>query len=464
MYKNIANPRSLIKKEKRSIIAGIGVTLGLGIVDLLITGLSYKSLNSHISRVEHNLEKFMSTQHQFDEKILQIDENIVHIIDSLRSNVNQQLAIIDCKLAIETGRLFANQISFQWDHKLNSLFKSAITGQITSALTPDILTPDDLMKIMNDHSNLKSTYFSKNTYNLYRVGKLTLVGAFYNITDNTITVHHVLTIPMVSPASLFPYFKIEQTGVVKNNVCLFLDLPEYMYKYKNEFFPLDKNCHPGNAIITCFLPVLRESMHNTCLNNFTYCKPFQTPCKTTYSYDNSGILITTTETLTAYQFETNKKSINVIPKSDVQTKFLSWHNTVNVQIGKLFIEKPSLTASHLIQNFSRTNLNNWNRVLNLTFEKINAANTSNILQQINSLKQPNSETKSNTFLIYMLLFSLGSIAIGSIATLVYQKFPINFFRKYITKKNCPDNPEINNQLYPELDLEATNVIIHPQSN
>jgi hypothetical protein len=125
---------------------------------------------------------------------------------------------------------------------------------------------------------------------------------------------------MVDPTSMFPYYKIEQTGVIKKNVCFFLDLPEHMYKYKNEFFPLDKNCNPGNSIITCFLPVLRESMHNTCLHNFTQCQPFQTTCKTFYSYDNSGILVTTNETITAYQYKLNLKAIKTIQKNPSPNK------------------------------------------------------------------------------------------------------------------------------------------------
>ena len=174
MYQNIANPNSTPNRGKRSIIAGIGVSLGLGIVDLLLTGISYKSLKSHIAHVQQNLDKFVSSQHHFNEKILPIDENIIHIIDSLKSDINSQFRRNDCKIAIETGRLFANQLIFQWDHKLNSLFKSAITGQITTPLTPDILSPKDLMAIIADHSILKFTYFSKNAYNLYRDRVLTI--------------------------------------------------------------------------------------------------------------------------------------------------------------------------------------------------------------------------------------------------------------------------------------------------
>ena len=320
------------------------------------------------------------------------------------------------------------------------------------------------MEIIADHSILKFTYFSKNAYNLYRVGKLTLVGAFYNTSDNTITIHHVLTVPMVNTRSLFPYFKIEQTGVVKNNTCFFLDLPEYMYKYNHEFFPLDTSCNPGNSIITCFLPVLRESMHNTCLNNFTFCKPSQVPCKTSYSYDNSGILITTVETITAYQYTLSEKAIKTIPKTQVQTKFLSWNNTEYVQIGKLFIEKPSLIASHLKKNFSDTDLNVWNSILNLTFEKLTEYNTSNILRQIKSLKQPSQETKSNSLLIYMLLFSLTSLIFGALTAIFYKKLYPKILCKYLNHQPKPEllNTD-NSQLYPELELETANIIIHPQN-
>ena len=462
MFQHIANPVSLQKRDKRSIVAAIGVTLGLGVIDFLLTGISYKTLESHVSRVEQKLDEFVTSQHQFNEKILQVDENIVHIVDSLKSDINSQFQKIDCKFLVATGRLFANQLIFQWDSKLKSLFNTAISGRISTPLTPDALTPTDLIKIIADHSSLKSTYFSKNAYNLYKVGQLTLVGAYYNNSDNTVTTHQILTVPMVNPSSLLPYFKIEQTGIIKNNLCLFLDLPEYMYKYNNEFYPLDKNCKPGNSIITCFLPVLRESMHNTCLNSFTHCQPFQTVCKTIYSYDSSGILITTNETITAYQYQLNRKAIIIIQKTSVQTKFLSWHNTEYVQIGKLFVEKPSLTATHLKQNFTKANLNDWNNILDLTSEKLNEHNTSNILEQIELLKQPNPVTKSNTLLIYVLLFSLVALLVGPIVTIFCKKFYDRYKQKRKLQQTGPKRADsVSPQLYT--DQEAANIIIHPQS-
>jgi hypothetical protein len=162
MFKNVANPDSTPKRTKRSAIAGIGITLGLGLVDLLFTGISYKTLKSHISRVEHKFDQFVSTQHRFNQKIIEIDENIVQIIDSLKSDVNAHFETLECKMLSATGRLFANQLIFQWNEKLNTLFKSAISGQITIPLTPDILTSEDLLQIIKDHKILKTTYFSKN--------------------------------------------------------------------------------------------------------------------------------------------------------------------------------------------------------------------------------------------------------------------------------------------------------------
>ena len=93
MFKNVANPNSTTKRTKRSVIAGVGITLGLGLVDLLFTGISYKTLKSHISRVEHKFDQFVSTQHQSNQKIVEIDENIVQIIDSFKSDVKTLILI-----------------------------------------------------------------------------------------------------------------------------------------------------------------------------------------------------------------------------------------------------------------------------------------------------------------------------------------------------------------------------------
>ena len=77
LFNQIANPPTSSHREKR-FLGAIGI--GLGLTDMLLGGISYVVLQKHVKAVESKLENFIETEHAFDEKILKIDEKIVHVI------------------------------------------------------------------------------------------------------------------------------------------------------------------------------------------------------------------------------------------------------------------------------------------------------------------------------------------------------------------------------------------------
>ena len=170
MYKSFRDPEQSFR-TKRSLLAGI--SLGIGAFDLLVTGLSYKSLYSHISNVDHKLNNFMQEQHTFDQKLLQIDENIIHIVDSMKLNIDAKFAELTCGVQSATGKIYADQLTFQWTQKLKELFQSTLSGKLTVPLTPSIIPPSDIVQITKDHKILKSSHYLNNPYSIYQISKLT---------------------------------------------------------------------------------------------------------------------------------------------------------------------------------------------------------------------------------------------------------------------------------------------------
>ena len=178
-----------------------------------------------------------------------------------------------------------------------------------------------------------------------------------------------------------------------------------MYSKNAEYFPLDVvNCDLTHSLLaTCYVPQVKQN--NKCLQNFENCSPIQTTCKTQYSYDSAGILITTKNNITAFQNEglTGEKSIKNIPTTKLGTAFLPWKNVDYVQIGELFVEQPNLITSALTMHFENKLLSKWAQIMNTTSLEAIKLNTSNILSEIKNSKIPAQKLKSNSTLLYIAL-------------------------------------------------------------
>ena len=348
LFQQIGNPPS----RKKRFLGAIGI--GLGFVDLLLTGISYGSLKSHIDKVEERLGIFIATQHSFDEKMIFIDKEIVHSIARLENDVNSSLKRIQSQILDSSGALMASELKLRWETKLKEVFRAILDGTITTGLTPLDLTPTELESIINDHSFLKNTYFAKNAFSLYKTATITMTHAYLDIQSGALIVHLVMSFPMVEKP-LAAYYEVSQTGIMKNDTCFLLDLPEYVYVSDSTFHPLDrKYCKLFQGIATCFSPMLKNS---SCLESLPQCRLNRKTCTTSILFDNAGILLTAnkSEAITI----STEQGIKATTTGPLGTAFLPWKDITSVQIGQYFVEKPTLVSSHIESNLSSEEIEDW---------------------------------------------------------------------------------------------------------
>jgi hypothetical protein len=348
LFQKIGNPAG---RQKR-FLGAIGI--GLGFVDLLLTGISYGSLKHHINKVDTKLNNFIETQHSFDVKIIKVDEDIVHSISQLQNDVNASLKGIQTQIVESSGALMAAELKLRWETKLKEIFRAVLAGTITTSLSPLDLTPGELTTIIRDHAFLKNTYFAKNVFSLYKTATVTMTHAYLNILEGSIVVHIVMSFPMVTKP-LAPYFEVSQTGIIKNNTCFLLETPQYVYKIGSTFYPLDRHyCKLFEGVATCYAPMLKN---DSCLNNLPQCKFIRKTCSTAILFDDAGVLVSAnkSEPITV----STEDGINREKTGTWGTLFIPWKNTMSVQIGQFYVEKPTLHASHLEANLSNDELESW---------------------------------------------------------------------------------------------------------
>ena len=377
MFTDIAAP-STNQANKRSLIA---LGLGLGLADILLTGLSYGALNSHVNRVEDKLDRFINTEHEFHTNTIKIEEGIVQFVNKVQSNLNKALKEMQCQIFTSTGKLFARQLTDEWSLKIETLLKPIIEGGITTKLTPDIIAPNDLRQIIAAHDALQNTYFARNIFNFYKVATITVTHAYLEPSQGVLVVHQILTFPDVKPQLLLPYYRVAQNSIIKHDQCFTLKLPEYVYEKQDAFYPLDsKNCLI-KALATCYLPPLKDSMFDKCLSNVTACTLHQVGCQSRFTYDTSGILITTKEKILAFNF---KKSIQTINTGILGTTFLSWDNVKLVQIGETSsIERPKAITTYSSPNFKAETLEIWDAIVASASFNVSKVSPESILREIN---------------------------------------------------------------------------------
>ena len=460
LFKHIAQPGT---RKKRFLGA---LAIGLSAVDLLLGGLSYSHLNSQISKVESKLNTFLTKQHDLNQHMLEIDEDIVTMVTVLQSRMSQQMQKMECKVLDTTGVLMAAQIRNEWRDKLKTLFAPILSGGITQGLTPEIIEPRYLRAMLEKHRLLGNSFFTKNLYNMYKVTKITIAGAKVDHSTKSLALHQILSFPLANEDTLLPYYHVSQTGFRRNNKCFILDLPPYLYKNNNTFFMVDGiNCDLTKTLATCYMPLLKHELHNTCLQDFDKCKLSQTTCDTHYIYDNSGILISTADNITAFHntFNGGERSIKNVPTTIVGTAFLPWDEIDYVQVGDLFIEQPNSATTALQLSFDTYLLDKWNKIINLTALEIEQINSSIILDEIAKAKTTTLGQAAKPALLYTPML-LGMLAIGILAGyFIRQKFcrKINCVRKQNTPPQLPEqaNPLQSSPLIQTaLDSQSINII------
>jgi hypothetical protein len=58
-----------------------------------------------------------------------------------------------------SGKLLAYQMANSWDKELTKLFKPLLTDRLSAPLTPEILSPEDVHMIIEQHQTFTNTFF-----------------------------------------------------------------------------------------------------------------------------------------------------------------------------------------------------------------------------------------------------------------------------------------------------------------
>jgi hypothetical protein len=442
-------------RKKRSLAL---LSLGLGAVDLLLSGFGFGKLSNQLHEISTKFETFTKYQHEFNNKQIEFDRKLVAVVQQHEDDVSETFKQVQCQFLDTSGHLLAHQYHDKWEKQLNSLFKPLREGSLKVPLTPDILSPEDLRKILNEHEMLQRLYFRKNIYSFYETAEMSVVQASFNLPTRTLTVHQIIHFPSLIEEQIFPLFKVVQVGMKKDDVCMMLDLPKYVYKREYKYFPIDElNCKiKDTPISACYTAILPNAHHNLCLNakNLSSCEVRAAqPCQTRYVYDNSGILIGSSQEKVQIFSSDRHSKMAVLKPSELGTIYVPWNSVAYVQIGdNLLIQKPEFVSSYLE---AQIDTSTWIQTVNESVKMLNRRsklNSSELLNLIEDLPKFKEDHKSYK----LLIFSLISVILGLILAVII----VIVCRRVECFKNLPFNYKHTNTDDPE--TEAAQKMHHDQ--
>lgn len=463
LFNKMVNPDHIPNRNKRSAALLAGLGLGLGAVDLIFGGISYGKLNNHINKLENDFNAFVSFQHGFDKKTVQFEETFVNLITKLDDEATKRFNELNCQIVASSGRLLAHQYLVDWENTLDALFKPIVEGNLKTSLTPEILDPSDLQQILQNHKMLSKTYFAKNLYSFYKVAEISVVQA--HLKDKTLIVHQILHFPALTQQNLFPLMELHQVGLMRNGSCFFLDVPDYIYIKNDDFFSVDKdyNCKISNKPITsCYAAVLPNIQNNRCINDFSECRLSPVQCEINYIYDESGILVGSTNSEIQVFLKQNKHtdhSLTLLQPSKVGTIFINWTYASHIQMNDMLVEEPNFISDFIISNFSTEKVQSLiDSTLNLQFRKsFNASKLQTILNDqntaLNKVKSGHSTLLTICITVLVLAFLMLSICTITVFTKRIQMLP-NCYSSISSKTD-------HSQL--ELDQPESETIDQPKS-
>ena len=140
LFNHITEP-AIPRRDKRSILA---FGIGLGLADLVLGGIGYGSLKSHMNSLQNKFNDFAQKQHKFNSGIIAFEKDLITMIEKSNSEITYKFNQIECKIIDATGELLANQYLTQWIQTVDSLLKPITEGNIKMHLTPKILNTQNL--------------------------------------------------------------------------------------------------------------------------------------------------------------------------------------------------------------------------------------------------------------------------------------------------------------------------------
>ena len=334
---------------------GILSVLGGSLLTLAFGGIAEYQIHRLKSHIEDNSDKIEILKNDLrseKQRRLHLRQDLIGLIKADRESLvtySSTISCMDLPFILRTGRdnLFARKSKI-----IDDVLAGPLEGKNKLTLTPKIIGPDILQKVVNQHPQLNNTVFKNSPHLLYSTSTISLLSIDKNLTQ----AHFVLYIPVIDAKdNLHNLYQTEQVGIhVTNDTCGYFELSRHLFVKNNKFYDVNlADCKQNNALHICSTKsiqnvsscVQKDKMncplrHNTCISDcqFQVCK--------------QGILFRDNSGKNAYTFDKNgyTSEINLM---NSHSEFIPWKDFSAIQVYDTKLESPSTFHPSIeVANFS----------------------------------------------------------------------------------------------------------------
>ena len=343
------------QKQKRQ----VGVLMGAaGIVTSLIsTGFNYymnKQINSKIKKMRKDFEAFAKNVQAWEKNTYDFDREILRIVDAEGKNQKIEFEVLDCKTDTLALKILQHNQIEEFKNKVKELLKPLYEGKRTGYLNTNLLNNTEVKMLIKQHPTLKHTMYNVQPTLIYPTSKSTIAELYKNDDADTVTIHIIITTPILKEEQIFQYFKTAQTGFYYNDKCWKHDIPDKVYQKiimnetsNNEnrgFYSLDNvHCEGGSELfMSCDLNLTTSDtnplkvMKVECLSEeLNKCNIIQIKCKEEMIYSIHGLLTRSDKQIKGIlrKIEDEKKIQLWKPEtSSTRVKYWSWKKFEYVEL------------------------------------------------------------------------------------------------------------------------------------
>lgn len=332
------------REKRQALILGL---LGGGAMMALggITEYQIHQIKQHTNENAQKIDFLKSKMMQQEYAIKNLGETVYGFVKNVTNTVTFLYSELACASFIINYREMLHNYIQESMKIIDDILWTALSGSNNLFLTPRMLDIEMLKGIIFNHSLLKNTIYNNIPSMMYSLAKLSLIG----IDENLELAHFTLQIPILEDIDIMALYKSSQVGMNSiNNTCSYYNIPDYLYKWQEEFRPLKlEKCLKNNNFFVC--PKETFANRTSCIqNNVISCPLNREQCNQDSEYQMSMVGILIRNNVESDTFKIDKIGLATeVVMAKTRTAYVDWENISYVQIGKNIINSPNMNVGNL---------------------------------------------------------------------------------------------------------------------
>ena len=177
-----------------------------------------------------DFEAFAKNVQAWEKNTYDFDREILRIVDAEGKNQKIEFEVLDCKTDTLALKILQHNQIEEFKNRVKELLEPLYEGKRTGYFNTNLLNNTEVKMLIKQHPTLKHTMYNVQPTLIYPTSKSTIAELYKNDDADTVTIHIIITTPILKEEQIFQYFKTAQTGFHYNDKCWKHDIPDKVYQ------------------------------------------------------------------------------------------------------------------------------------------------------------------------------------------------------------------------------------------